>query len=310
MALAVLAVLSLAGCGGGASIASLSNSQILSGRIFGGGPTKMGIAPIVGAPQNIADELSQALVVAGKQHGLTLTPGNVAGAYALRGYLVAKPDRKGATISYIWDVADAKGQRVTRVSGDEAIAQRKGSDPWSGVDSLAIGRIAADTASRLSASLKGGSAPPPPVASTETGGGTAAVTRPPGGTGTAAARPAPVSGPVMALVSPVSGAPGDGQKTLTAAIKQRLGAGGVPLTSSAGGNVYTVKGTVILKDAGGGKQSVRIDWQVLNPNGSKRGTVSQQNVVAKGMLDGPWGAIADAAAADAAKGIIKLLPPH
>jgi hypothetical protein len=63
-----------------------------------------------------------------------------------------------------------------------------------------------------------------------------------------------------------------------------------------------------MTDAGGGKQSIRIDWLILNPNGSKRGTVSQQNVVAKGMLDGPWGAIADAAAADAAKGIIKLLP--
>ena len=114
----------------------------------------------------------------------------------------------------------------------------------------------------------------------------------------------------MALVSPVSGAPGDGQKALTAALKKQLYAGGVKLATAGAGasNVYTVKGTVSMRDTGGGKQSIRIDWLVLNPNGSKRGTVSQQNTVAKGMLDGPWGAIADAAAADAAKGIIKLLP--
>jgi hypothetical protein len=112
----------------------------------------------------------------------------------------------------------------------------------------------------------------------------------------------------MALVSPVAGAPGDGQTSLTAAIKKRLNAGGVKLATSSSGNVYTVKGSVKVTDAAGGKQSIRIDWTVLNPNGTKRGTVSQQNMIPKGSLNGPWGAIADAAAADAAKGIIKLLP--
>ncbi len=299
----MVVVVSLGGCGGG----SVTSGPLLSTRIFGG-PTRMGIAPIVGAPQNVSDELTKALVVAGEQNGLALVPGNASGSYILRGYLVATPERKGANISYIWDVSDAKGQRVTRVSGDEAIAARSGSDPWSGVDSLAIGRIASSTTAKLSTAMRGGSAAP---ASVPTAAVTPAPSPPGGGVGaTQAAAPAAVpAGPMMTLVAPVSGAPGDGQKSLTAAIKKRLGAGGVKLTSSAGGNVYTVKGTVSLTDAGGGKQSVRIDWTVLNPNGSKRGSVSQQNIVSKGMLDGPWGAIADAAAADAAKGIIKLLPP-
>ncbi len=61
-------------------------------------------------------------------------------------------------------------------------------------------------------------------------------------------------------------------------------------------------------DATGGKQSIRIDWLVLDPNGKKLGTVSQQNTIPKGSLNGPWGAIADAAAGAAAAGIIKLLP--
>jgi hypothetical protein len=110
------------------------------------------------------------------------------------------------------------------------------------------------------------------------------------------------------MVSPVTGAPGDGMKSLTAAIKKRLYAKGVKLTSIQSENTYTVKGVVSLIDASGGKQSIRIEWQVLDPNGKKVGTVSQQNNIPKGSLNGPWGAVADAAAGAAADGIVKLLP--
>ncbi len=65
---------------------------------------------------------------------------------------------EGAKISYIWDVTDAKGQRVARVSGDETIPNRSGSDPWSGVDSAALHNIAGKTASQVAASLSGGGA--------------------------------------------------------------------------------------------------------------------------------------------------------
>ena len=47
---------------------------------------------------------------------------------------------------------------------------------------------------------------------------------------------------------------------------------------------------------------------MLDPSGKKLGTVSQQNMIPRGSLNGPWGAIADAAAGAAAAGIIKLLP--
>ena len=195
------------------------------------------------------------------------------------------------------DQLDAKGKRVTRISGDEIFTKRSSSDPWSAANADALRQIAASTTSKLAGSFGGSSAP---VA--------ASAPASPGAAPTAAARAPAPSGPVMALVPPVSGAPGDGERSLTAAIKKRLGAGGVRLTTSSGGNVYTVKGIVKVSDAGGGKESIRIDWQVLNPNGTKRGTVSQQNTIPKGSLNGPWGAIAEAAAADAAKGIIKLLP--
>ena len=57
-----------------------------------------------------------------------------------------------------------------------------------------------------------------------------------------------------------------------------------------------------------GKQAITIEWQVLDPSGRRLGTVSQKNTIAQGALDGQWGGIADAAAAAAADGIVKLLP--
>ena len=87
------------------------------------------------------------------------------------------------------------------------------------------------------------------------------------------------------VVAPVSGAPGDGTRSLTTALKKRLYAGGVKLANGTTANVYMVKGTVSLADASGGKQSIRIDWQVLDPSGKKLGTVSQQNTIPQGVAE-------------------------
>jgi len=273
---------------------------LLSGatNIFGSSP-KVSIAPIIGAPDKVTTELTQALVTAGKDRNLTLMPGASASSnYVLRGYLLSSPQRRGAKVSYIWDVTDAKGTRVTRVSGEETVSRGSSSDPWSGVDSTVIRSIAGKTASQLAAELPGGrSASSTPVAAAAPAA-TAATT--------AAARPAPKAQGV--LVAPVSGAPGDGRRSLTTALKKRLYKDGVKLANGTTSNVYTVQGIVKLTDASAGKQKIRIDWQVLDPSGRRLGTVSQQNTIPKGSLNGPWGAIADAAAGAAADGIIKLLP--
>jgi hypothetical protein len=274
---------------------------LLSGAssIFGSSP-KVSIAPIIGAPEKVTTELTQALVTAGNDRNLTLVPGTSSGSnYTLRGYLLAAPERRGSKVSYIWDVTDAKGTRVTRVSGEELVTKGSSSDPWSGVDSTVIRSIAAKTASKLAAELPSGrSGSSTPVAATAPAA-TAATA--------AAARPAAPK-PQGVLVAPVDGAPGDGRRSLTTALKKKLYADGVKLANGTSSNVYTVKGSVKLTEASGSKQNIRIDWQVLDPTGRRLGTVSQQNTIPKGSLNGPWGAIADAAAGAAADGIIKLLP--
>jgi hypothetical protein len=299
MALAALALASLTGCGGGSG--GSGGGFLSSATSLFSSSSKVGIAPIVGTPPQVAQDLTDALVTAGKDRNVTLIPGTGKAPYTLRGYLVASSEKSGSKISYIWDVTDAQGTRVTRVSGDEMIATRSGADPWSGVDSAAIRSIAGKTTSQLAASLPkgGGGGSAAPVAVSEGS---------PASTGAAPAVSAPSVKYAGVVVAPVAGAPGDGQRSLTTALKKRLYAGGVKLANGPAVNVYTVKGSVVLGDASGGKQSIRIDWLVLDPTGRKLGTVSQQNTIPKGALNGPWGAIADAAAGAAASGIIKLLP--
>jgi hypothetical protein len=293
IALAALALLCLAGCGGGPSTSSFFSSAT---SLFGGS-TKIALAPIVGAPQPVAEQFTQALVAAGKDRHLTILPGGGSANYTLRGYLLASSEKGGSKISYIWDVTDAKGTRVARVSGDELIPGRA-ADPWDAVNGTVLNTIAGKTTSQLAASLPHGSATPVAVSEGSP-------------TATASAAPPPAAALARAngvLVAPVSGAPGDGQRSLTTALKKRLYAGGIKLANGTTDNVYMVKGSVVLADASGGKQSIRIDWLVLDPSGRRLGTVSQQNTIPRGSLNGPWGAIADAAAGAAADGIIKLLP--
>jgi len=309
IAASALATFGLAGCGGGSTMGGLWDS---AGSLFGSSPT-LALAPIVGAPEKVNTELTQAMIAAGEDRNLTIVPGTTSsdGGYTLRGYLVAAPDRRGSKISYIWDVNDAQGARVTRVTGEEAVS-RRGGNPWSGVDSTVIRSIASKSTSQLAAELPGGrsGSSSPSVASTPASptaaGRTAAATSATAAAPAAATRTAPK--PEGVLVQPVSGAPGDGRRSLTTAIKKQLNRKGVKLVSGGATNVYTVRGIVKLSSAGSGKETIQIDWQVLDPRGKRLGTVSQQNTIPKGSLNGPWGAIADAAAGAAADKIVKLIP--
>jgi hypothetical protein len=297
--LAMLLAACLSACGGGPGSPSSGSSFWSSATSLLSRSTKVAVAPIIGTPPQVATDLTDALVAAGKDRNLTLIPGGSGGNYTLRGYLVATNERGGAKISYIWDVTDAQGGRVARVSGDEMISGRASGDPWAAVDSATLRSIAGKTTSQLAATLSRGGGAPSAVAASEPSPATTATAAP------AAAKSAKPNGVVVA---PVAGAPGDGQRSLTTALKKRLYAGGIKLANGTTDNVYMVKGSVVLSEASGGKQSIRIDWLVLDPSGRKLGTVSQQNTIPRGSLNGPWGAVADAAAGAAAAGIIKLLP--
>ena len=299
---------------------------------------KLEIAPVIGAPDNVSRDLQAQLTTSIERNKISVAraPGGK-GEYVLRGYVVAAREKTGSKISYIWDVTDQTGKRANRITGEE-FAAGAGKDPWAAVTPQIVQSIADKTAAQIASWLPGssGGSANVPVASNATTVTPAAGALPtpqalpvtpavatnviPAATPVAlntgnppvAAGPTTgsieASGPVSTMVPSVTGAPGDGSASLTSAIQRELSKNGVALSNAPGGQTYKVEGKVAVGQGKDGKQPIQIDWNVIDPKGHKLGTVSQKNEVPQGSLDGTWGKTADAAAAAAAQGIIKLLP--
>jgi len=320
--LASLVTVGLSGCGstsnllgGGSSPPSQTSLAIPTAPPSAAQTAKLQIAPVIGSPDNVSHELQSQLASAIGRNGITVvTANNATGEYVVRGYIVAARERTKAKISYIWDVTDQSGKRVHRITGEEVVASA-GKDPWSAVTGPVIEKIADKTSKQITGWLS--TAGSTPVASNIKTQSTnvASASRPSSSYQTASNTPAAPTtgsitpaGPITAVVPTVTGAPGDGSTTLTAAIQRELSKNGLKLAGGADSQAYKVEGKVAMGASKDGKQPIQIDWNVIDPSGKKLGTVSQKNDVPTGSLDGAWGKTADAAAAAAAQGIIKLLP--
>jgi hypothetical protein len=108
---------------------------------------------------------------------------------------------------------------------------------------------------------------------------------------------------------PVTGAPGDGGRSLTRAMEQALRQARVALAKPGDAAPSLVlAGTVTMSPADANKQQrVRIGWALLRGDGSEIGQVSQENAVPAGSLDGAWGDVAYAVATAAAPGVVALI---
>ncbi len=117
------------------------------------------------------------------------------------------------------------------------------------------------------------------------------------------------------LVPPIAGAPGDGEITLTRAVRALLEQQGVfvinpdaPPEGFSETSAYTLRGAVAMGEAGPeGSQPIAISWDLYSPSGGHLGNVAQQNQIEAGSLDGPWGEVAIYAAMGAVEGILTLL---
>jgi hypothetical protein len=278
---------------------------------------RIALAPIIGAPDAIGQQLrTQVTQASERQRIAIIADRDPAADFNMRGYLVAARDRGNVKISYIWDITDPSGKRVNRVTGEENVPGAPGKDPWSVVTPAVTQSIADKVASSLGAwapsqpraavaaagaAPAGGAAAAAPAqapAAVAAGSGTTQATA---NTATAAISPAAGAMPV------VSGAPGDGNTALASALNRELVRQGMPIDHQTG-QAYRVDGQVSLGAVKDGKQSIQIDWRVKDGKGQAVGTVTQKNAIPPGSLDGPWGQTADAAAAAAAQGILKLLP--
>jgi uncharacterized lipoprotein YmbA len=286
-------------------------------------PAQLAIAPVIGPPETVSKDLQAQLTTEIERQNIRVAKSpNEQAEYTLRGYVVSSLDKKGqkTKVSYIWDVTDSSGKGVHRVSGEET-AKSSGNDPWAAVTPPVISAIATKTVSSIATWLPAHTG----QAVASSGSAlvqTAAVTQPgPPPAQTVAATPPSSTPPaantitgsiktagLKARVPTVTGAPGDGSSSLRSALQRELARNGVALSDAPSAQTYTVEGKVALGAGADGKQPITIDWSVSDPSGKKLGTVSQKNEVPQGSLDGAWGKTADAAAAAAAQGILKLLP--
>ena len=231
-------------------------------------------------------------------------------------------------MSYIWDVTDPTGKRVNRITGEEVVTGQRRQGPWAALTPQVAQSIAGKAASSFVAWLPSQSAQAArrlqrTLAAVGVGAQPAAAAPPPrrqahapppsGRRAGSRRRPTTGSigrdGTVTALVPAVTGAPGDGSKSLTAAIQRELPARASRSPTGPTAVAYRVEGTVTVGrgQARASSRSRSSGW-CSDPQGKKLGTVSQKNEIPEGSLDGAWGKTAEQAAGAAAQGIVKLLP--
>jgi hypothetical protein len=288
------------------------------------GQSRILIAQVVGAPENIEREIIGNLTRSLQAKNISVTQSATDKSdYTLRGYVVAARESGGTKVSYIWDVYTPKDHRVNRITGEEFISGAGAGDPWASVSGQIVATITNKTATTLAAWMPKKATPPPgaatpPIASAPQASpvSTAAVPRQPAslpahptnGAAPPSVASAPSATSVQAIVPHVSGAPGDGAVSLAQALQRELKRNGVSQAPPGAAVAYRVEGKVEIGPGNGGKQPIKIDWVVKDPAGRHLGTVSQKNEIPAGSLNGSWGATADAAAAAATQGILRLLP--
>ncbi|MDE0392270.1 MAG: hypothetical protein OXI57_09400 [Rhodospirillales bacterium] len=131
---------------------------------------------------------------------------------------------------------------------------------------------------------------------------------------TAALEPPEIEKDVARSAAPVvlegvRGAPGDGGIALARAMRHSLARIGIAVADEKDEATRLISGRVsVLQDQPETDDAaVTIAWDVLRPDGTRLGTVSQSNRVSLEQLTGAWGALAPIVARAGAPGIAQLL---
>ena len=109
------------------------------------------------------------------------------------------------------------------------------------------------------------------------------------------------------LVKPVRGAPGDGNESLTRAVKAALRSSRVLTTDDPGQARLVLAGSVKVDSSAAGPRKIAIVWTVSTPDGTEMGKASQENRVPEGAADGKWNRLSIMAVAAAIDGIERIL---
>jgi hypothetical protein len=123
--------------------------------------TAMNLAPrgasvafdsIDGPPQDQFYKLVQDLNDEAQARRLAVMSREHTATYRVRGYLAAETEKGKTSITWVWDVFDADGNRALRISGAEPAAG-KHRDAWAAADDAVLHRIAGASMNQLATFL-------------------------------------------------------------------------------------------------------------------------------------------------------------
>ncbi len=109
--------------------------------------------------------------------------------------------------------------------------------------------------------------------------------------------------PAKIVVTDVTGAPGDGNDTLTQQMRARLAVLGPVVQTTPAGADFIVQGQVKVVPIPKHQERVEIQWIVKTAAGSERGRVVQLNEIPAGTLNHYWGDVAVVVATEASNGV-------
>lgn len=185
--------------------------------------------------------------------------------------LVTTADNRGSNIVPVFHVIDPGGKEKGKTEGAPVSAQA-----WASASPDTLIKAAADAAPKISSLL----------------------------TGIQHADPNSLYNRIAKVeIAPVTGAPGDGNVSLTRQMKTHLARLGPLLQDKPDGADFVVQGNVRMVPIPGHQQRVEIQWVVKKPDGEERGKVVQLNDIPAGSLDHYWADVADVVATEAAGGV-------
>lgn len=108
--------------------------------------------------------------------------------------------------------------------------------------------------------------------------------------------------PARIHLAGVTGAPGDGNRSLPAQMRAKLSALGLVVQDTVRDADYILQGDVSAAPGANNSTRIELQWIVTDAQG-ERGRILQLNEVPRGSLDRYWGDVAVVAASEAAAGV-------
>lgn len=235
------------------------------------------VLDIDGAPKDFAGQFPQAMIEALLARNIPAwtISGNRA-SYFLQGSAKATPlggDRVRITMD--WDLVDSGGRQV----GRHSLSRKTRWKDWRAGSKDLIEALATQSAIGIAAFIQ--DAAPEDTA--------ARIKR------------------IPLFVTPVAGAPGDGETSLQRAMMAALRRAKLKITRQKTEKTIEIWGRVRIGPARNKQQNIEITWSVRAPDKREIGKLTQRNTIPAGSLDTAWGELAFIIADAAIGGVVDLL---